>query len=109
MEQQFIEALYGKDWYVVAALVVFGVILFVKKSPLAPMLWDRIPGSLKWLGPFLLGAATGFVDGFQQGVGWEQALLRALAGAVFIGGPAMGLHSALKGARKKPTSSLPPE
>lgn len=97
MEEQFVEALNAKNWYAIAALVVFGVIFFVKKSPWAPKVWDVIPDQLKWLGPILLGAATGFVDAFQAGLPWQQALIKMVAGAVFIGGVAMGVHSAIKG------------
>jgi len=97
MEQQFIDALYARDWYVVVALALFAMIFLAKQVPvLRERVWEQIPDAWRWLVPVLTGAATGFVDAFQEGLPWEQAIIRALAGAVFIGVTAMGLQSATK-------------
>jgi len=103
MEQQFVDALYAHDWYVVVALVLFGILWVAKKSPYAANAWNAIPDYLKWLVPVVSGAAVGFVDGFQSGLPWEQSLIRAVAGAFFIGASAMGVHSAFKGSQAKDT------
>lgn len=103
MEQQFIEALYARDWYVVVALTLYAIIFVGKKNTyLREQVWHRIPEAWRWVVPVLVGAATGFVDAFQLSLPWEQALIRALAGAFFIGASAMGLQSAIKESTQKP-------
>lgn len=88
-----IPAIQGRNWYAVAALVIWAIVAFAKSR--APELYYRIPDGWRWLPPVLLAAATGFVDGFASGLPWQQAATRALFAVLTMGVGAMGVHGAL--------------
>lgn len=88
-----IPAIQGRNWYAVAALVIWAIVAVAKSR--APELYYRIPDGWRWLPPVLLAAATGFVDGFASGLPWQQAATRALFAVLTMGVGAMGVHGAL--------------
>lgn len=89
-----IPAIQGRNWYAVAAIVIWALIALWKNR--APEIYYRIPDGWRWLPPVLLAACTGFVDGFASGLPWRQAALRALFAVLTMGVGAMGLHGAAK-------------
>lgn len=107
MEQQFIDALYSQNWYAIVGLAVFGVIYACKKSPFAAAWWYAIPDRMRWLVPIAAGAGGGFTDAFLAGLSWERAVLSAITGALFIGGFAMGVQSAVKESGKPALDTKP--
>lgn len=93
---QFMSALEVRDWYAVAALVLFGLVKVWRSAPVTGKLWAAVPTGWRFLPPLVAAASVGFSDAWQQGLPVSAALMQALGSAIWIGLPAMGLHGALK-------------
>lgn len=97
MEQQLFQAFQAQNWYAVAALVLFGIIAFFKTSPFGRLIWDYLDvHKAKFAVPVFVAFASGFTVAFSEGLSWQVALLRGMTAILWIAGPAMGLHGALK-------------
>jgi hypothetical protein len=102
MQDQIVKAFEAQNWYVIAALCLFGVIAFFKTSPFGRLLWDYLDvHKAKFAVPVVIAFATGFTAAFSEGFDWRVSLLRGISAILWIATPAMGLHGALK------DSSLP--
>lgn len=83
-----IQAIEGKQWYLTAGLAITVLIWFGRK--LAPVVWDWIPTRFQWAPAVALAAGMAFVDGWQDGLPWAQAVFLAVYAAVSAGGIAIG-------------------
>lgn len=95
MPEQLLQAIQARQWYPVAAIVLWYAIALWKKhgqSRLGP----KIPEGWKWIVPVLLAAAIGFTDGFFAGLQWQAAAWRAGYAILALALPAMGWQGALK-------------
>jgi hypothetical protein len=97
MQQELVKAFEAQNWYVIAALILFGLIAFFKTSPFGRLLWDYLDiHKAKFVVPVFLAFATGFTASFSEGFDWRVSLFRGISAILWIATPAMGLHGALK-------------
>ena len=82
----------ARDWYGLAVLVV----VLVMRVLTATDAWSRVPRSLQWLPPVVMGATAGLVDAWSSGEPWQLAIVQAVAAGLQIGLGAVGLHHASK-------------
>lgn len=79
----------------VATLLTFALQLG-KVSPYTKALYARIPVGWRWLTPVIVGAAMGFVHGFQAGYTIVGALTEAVFGIFGVSLTSMGLAAGLR-------------
>jgi hypothetical protein len=96
MTQEILAAFDAGNWYAVLALVLFAVLQAWRNAPVSSWLWAKIPEGLRWLPPVAVGAVVGFTDAYFEGVDWRAALLRAVAGIVYVSLPAMGARGLMR-------------
>lgn len=98
MIDDLLGAFHARDWYAFAAVCILIVVYAWRR--VEPKLGRRIPDGWRWLPPVLLGAATGFVEGYDSGAPPAKAFLMAVASALSAalgaGVLAMGLAAWLK-------------
>lgn len=82
----------ARDWYGLAVLVV----VLVMRVLTATDAWSRVPRSLQWLPPVVMGATAGLVDAWSSGAPWQLAIVQAVAAGLQIGLGAVGVYHAAK-------------
>lgn len=94
---QLVESFALRNWYAVVALALTLAIQVVRKIPaLKNLLWSWVPDGAKFLVPLLAGGVAAFIGAFSEGLGWREALWKAVGGALAIGVPSMGFAALLK-------------
>lgn len=97
MEQSIYDALMAEQWYPLAALLLFGLVAFLKNAPLGKEAWAWLDAHrARWVAPVVIAFATGFSGAFFESAPWGVALLKGLSAVLYIGLGSMGLHSALR-------------
>ncbi len=92
MLDELFAALQFRNWYAVAAIGLYVLMILWKRLGLS----KKIKDPYRWLPPALVAAATGFYAAFREGADWQTALLSALGGFATIGIPAMGIDSFIR-------------
>lgn len=80
---------------IVATLLTFALQLG-KLSPYTKAMYDKVPVGWRWLTPVVIGAAMGFVHGFQAGYTVVGALTEAVFGVFGVSLTSMGLAATLR-------------
>jgi hypothetical protein len=92
-----INAFQAHNWYAVAALVLFFVVNFLKALPTTSTVWTYLQKyKTAWVVPLLIAFGGAFYNSWHNGSALLAAIVAGVAGVVYIGFPAVGIHAVLK-------------